>query len=388
MVRGRLAERRKAVGLSQEGLAESLGVDRSTIVRWERGTARPQPWLRPRLASALHVSIRELADLLDDTADAAASAEAARQSTAPAWDGSGVQTMHRFRHADPRLGGEFLYDDVLAYLRLAVAPRLFDVADGDTAPLFAAAAGLTEMAGWMAYDSGLTVLAGRHFHRAFEFARTSGNRDLGAHILASLSHLAHHDRQPTEGIRYAERGLNLLRGEPADAGVDARLHAMLARGHAAHRDAAQCDASIDTAQRLLQQPLRATTSPWPSMFDRGSLAIEKARCYQQLGRLSRARAATASAIAARAPDRIRSRAFAQLTAVSTMIEEGSLDEACAMAGEVVDVTRTLGSQLVLRQLEGLLPRLAPYADNRDVAAFLDRLRGRLSQRHRPPERSS
>jgi transcriptional regulator with XRE-family HTH domain len=64
--RHRLAQRRKAVGLSQERLAEKLGVDRSTVVRWERADTDPQPWHRPRLAAALKVSIEDLAELLAD----------------------------------------------------------------------------------------------------------------------------------------------------------------------------------------------------------------------------------------------------------------------------------------------------------------------------------
>lgn len=66
MRRDRLARRRKDVGLSQEGLAERLGVDRSTVVRWERGETSPQPWHRPRLADALSVSTETLASLLAD----------------------------------------------------------------------------------------------------------------------------------------------------------------------------------------------------------------------------------------------------------------------------------------------------------------------------------
>ncbi|MET8308256.1 helix-turn-helix transcriptional regulator [Micromonospora sp. NPDC005173] len=64
--RHRLAQRRKTIGLSQERLAEALGVDRSTIVRWERAETDPQPWHRPRLAATLKLSIEELADLLAD----------------------------------------------------------------------------------------------------------------------------------------------------------------------------------------------------------------------------------------------------------------------------------------------------------------------------------
>src|SRR5260370_33588867 len=62
--RTRFAARRKSVGLSQEGLAETVGVDRSTVVRWEAGETEPQPWVRPRLARVLAVSMGELASLL------------------------------------------------------------------------------------------------------------------------------------------------------------------------------------------------------------------------------------------------------------------------------------------------------------------------------------
>jgi tetratricopeptide (TPR) repeat protein/transcriptional regulator with XRE-family HTH domain len=62
--RGRLAQRRKAVGLTQEQLAERLGVERTTVVRWERGQTQPVPWLRPRLAAALGVSADRIEELL------------------------------------------------------------------------------------------------------------------------------------------------------------------------------------------------------------------------------------------------------------------------------------------------------------------------------------
>ena len=62
--RERLAQRRKALGLTQEQLAELLDVERTTVTRWERGQAQPQPWLRPRLARVLRVSADRLAELL------------------------------------------------------------------------------------------------------------------------------------------------------------------------------------------------------------------------------------------------------------------------------------------------------------------------------------
>jgi tetratricopeptide (TPR) repeat protein/transcriptional regulator with XRE-family HTH domain len=62
--RARLAQRRKAVGLTQEQLAGQLGVERTTVVRWERGETHPLPWLLPRLAKALGVSAESIEELL------------------------------------------------------------------------------------------------------------------------------------------------------------------------------------------------------------------------------------------------------------------------------------------------------------------------------------
>lgn len=62
-----LAQRRRAVGFSQEQIAAHLAVDRSTVARWECGETIPQPHLRPKLAAALQVSTDELAALLEPT---------------------------------------------------------------------------------------------------------------------------------------------------------------------------------------------------------------------------------------------------------------------------------------------------------------------------------
>ncbi len=78
--RRRLSQRRKAVGLTQESLAHRLGVERSTVARWEAGDTEPQPSIRPNVARALQVSTDQLADLLTESEDAnttqAVSAEA------------------------------------------------------------------------------------------------------------------------------------------------------------------------------------------------------------------------------------------------------------------------------------------------------------------------
>ncbi|GIJ30127.1 hypothetical protein Vqi01_52890 [Micromonospora qiuiae] len=64
--RHRLCQRRKTLGYSQERLADLLGVERSTVVRWENAETDPQPWHRTRIASALGVTLEQLDDMLVD----------------------------------------------------------------------------------------------------------------------------------------------------------------------------------------------------------------------------------------------------------------------------------------------------------------------------------
>jgi transcriptional regulator with XRE-family HTH domain len=62
--RQHLAERRRSLGYSQERLAGEVGVDRTTVGRWERGETGPQPLIRERLRTVLKVSAEELDTLI------------------------------------------------------------------------------------------------------------------------------------------------------------------------------------------------------------------------------------------------------------------------------------------------------------------------------------
>jgi tetratricopeptide (TPR) repeat protein/transcriptional regulator with XRE-family HTH domain len=86
--RQRLVQRRKALGLTQEALAELVAVGRSTVVRWERGESEPLPSIRPRLARALKVSADLLESLLT-AADRRGDVAAPRQLPAAAADFTG-----------------------------------------------------------------------------------------------------------------------------------------------------------------------------------------------------------------------------------------------------------------------------------------------------------
>lgn len=56
----RLAALRRSRGISQAALAEMIGVNECTIVRWEKGRSKPNTKFIPDLCKALNVSLEEL----------------------------------------------------------------------------------------------------------------------------------------------------------------------------------------------------------------------------------------------------------------------------------------------------------------------------------------
>ncbi len=66
-------KRRAICGHSQETLGRAIGVEPTTVGRWERGETSPQPWLRPKLAGTLAMSLEELDRILAEGQSAKAS---------------------------------------------------------------------------------------------------------------------------------------------------------------------------------------------------------------------------------------------------------------------------------------------------------------------------
>lgn len=75
--RDALARRRREVCKTQEGLAMEVGVQRSTVTRWEAGDTTPSLWARPRIANALGVTLDRLDELLGTEPQGQDPAEAA-----------------------------------------------------------------------------------------------------------------------------------------------------------------------------------------------------------------------------------------------------------------------------------------------------------------------
>ena len=69
MIGKNLQKLRKQKSLTQEALAEAVGVARQTIAKWEAGESTPDLEISGRLASALEVTLDDLVNAPEDELD-------------------------------------------------------------------------------------------------------------------------------------------------------------------------------------------------------------------------------------------------------------------------------------------------------------------------------
>lgn len=55
-----IAEARKKCGMKQEDLAKELGVDRSSVAKWETGKAMPRAKMLRKIAKVLNCTLDDL----------------------------------------------------------------------------------------------------------------------------------------------------------------------------------------------------------------------------------------------------------------------------------------------------------------------------------------
>ena len=119
--------------------------------------------------------------------------------------------------------------------------------------LFGAVARLTELAGYMAVDTGQPGLAQRYYIQALRLAQAAGDRAYGGYVLAaSMSHLAAQLGNPREIAQLARAAQEGARGQVTPR-AEAMFHAAEARGHALMGDARTCQAAAGRALTALEQ---------------------------------------------------------------------------------------------------------------------------------------
>ncbi|MFM9448279.1 XRE family transcriptional regulator [Streptomyces acidiscabies] len=354
-------------GVSTRRIAAAVDVTQGRLYDYMNGKSRVEKLtLFEQIADAFHVP-GHLLGLARRPWEPAA--EARPQQPQPPPDGDDLTAMDAFRAADRQTGGGRLYGAVVQHLRDRVAPRLVELSSGSD--VFAAAAALTEMAGWMAHDGRRDGDAVGHFGRALALAQTGGDLPLAAHIAASLSHIVLQGDDAPGAARWARTGLDLVGRGPRIPALSSRLHTMKARAMAATDQHTAAHRALDQARRDLEAPADAT-HPWLSPFDTGRLASEAALVLVDLGEYDEAVVLAEEAVALRDAGRARSLALARVTLADIHVRRGDLDAALAVGHALLTTSPTLGSVRVVQQLDGLRALLEPHRSYGPVREYLVR----------------
>jgi hypothetical protein len=239
--------------------------------------------------------------------------------------------------------------------------------------LFAAVSRLTELAGYMAVDTGQPGLAQRYYIQALRLAQAAGDRGYGGYILAAgMSHLAASLGNPREIAQLARAAQEGARGQVTPT-VEAMFYAAEARGHALLGDARSFSAVAGLAVEAMDHSDPARDPSWIAHFDHAYLADELAHCHRDLGQAVPAARRAEEALAAHPASRARRRAIDLLLLADAQAQQRDLDRACHTGAEAVVLLSGLRSNRGVEYLEDFRRRLAPFTAEPVVRAFGARL---------------
>ncbi|MEV4916383.1 transcriptional regulator [Streptomyces tirandamycinicus] len=241
--------------------------------------------------------------------------------------------------------------------------------------LFAAVARLTELAGYMAVDTGQPGLAQRYYIQALRLAQAAGDRAYGGYVLAaSMSHLAAELGNPREIAQLARAAQEGARGQVTPR-AEAMFHAAEARGHALLGDVRTCQESAGRAVAALDRanPDSGDDPDWIAHFDHAYLADELAHCHRDLGQADQAARRASESLDGHPESRARRRGIGLVLLATARLQQREVEEACRTGTRAIELLGTLRSSRGTEYLEDLNQRLEPYAAEPSVREFGARL---------------
>ncbi|MEU7990435.1 helix-turn-helix transcriptional regulator [Streptosporangium canum] len=447
--RPELVRARVQRGMSQESAAAALGVTPTTWARWERGEQGVRASYRPRIAAIFGVAAVEVERWIEGwshgetsswpTTDLGDSSPAATVKSAAllwrlemdpsrrhllaslpfvpsalgewlvSWNygtpaasaarrGAGRvvgladvarinEAQKAFSQMDNRFGAGLVRPVVLEYLNGTVAPLLRGHYDDRVgSELMKAAAGMTWLAGWTAFDLNRHGQAQQHFGQALRLAKTGDDPLTGAWVLTTLARQAIHLEQGAWAVWLARAAADTARRAEAPPRVMAPILVREAWATALQTKPAETNDrhSAKQIERLLIEAERAYAKgvtdrdpEWTDRFDEVELNAQAGRCWSLLGGHNRA-AAGAEAAVAEFRERIpRTAQFNQIHVAEAYLEMGELEQALDSARAAIPVTKALTSARSIDLLQQFSGRLEPYGATVAVREFRDHLSGEL-----------
>jgi hypothetical protein len=283
-------------------------------------------------------------------------------------------TTRALNELDHRFGSGHVRPVVVHYLNSVVSGLLAGSYRESTGrQLFSAVARLTELAGYMAVDTGQPGLAQRYYIQALRLAQAAGDRAYGGYVLAAgMSHLAAQLGNPREIAQLARAAQEGARGQ-VTATAQAMFYAAEARGHALMGDARACGAVAGQAVEALERSDPDNDPDWIRHFGQAYLADELAHCHRDLNQAPQAARRAEEALAGHGAEKARRRAIGLLLLAQAQVQQREIEQACHTGAQAVELLATLRTTRGAEYLDDLRLRLQPYAAESAVREFDARL---------------
>lgn len=410
--RQRLAECRRARGYSQEALAGLLGVDRSSVVRWEGGDTEPQPSMRPKLAGLLAVTTDELETLLAAAqrqgGDAPAPSDlgehddmnrrellrilslaGALVALPPATSSGPDRDLTGLAHSGSLDEREELNAHLWQVFSLSTSKRLVypmvrqelgqltarldrPHTPAAHARLCALAGDLFQLTGEIFFDSNRYTEAAYCYTMAANAAKEAGAFDLWACAMTRHAFVSLYERQVTEAVAMLDVASRVARRGDSQLSTRYWVAAAQAEAFAKLGDLDSCNRSLDAAEKVRGLTGRIHTGGW-LRFDGSRLAEQRGTCYLELGRPALAADALTRTLAAgKLSLRRRGSVLTDLAVLG--VQQRDVDQVLDKGSAAVELARHTDSGYVAQRLRSLQLRLPPLLGDRRVIELNDQIR--------------
>ncbi|SCK61991.1 MULTISPECIES: hypothetical protein [unclassified Streptomyces] len=295
----------------------------------------------------------------------AAGEAAARTDRARAGGLAGAGEVDAVRHMvaaftaiDERHGGRHGRSAVVQYLTHEVADlcRARFATEPQHRQMLSAAASLTYLVGWKAYDAGEMGLAQRYYLQAYSLTREAEDPAHQAYILRILAHHGMDNDRPEHVLGLADEALNRARGrvdqQTESLFVICRARALAASGADRHRDAL---AEAERA-RTMASATGDEVEGWAQMWGAAAATVDS-HTAKIMAKVGDHRAAERHH--ARARRRYAGTEHQRIAALSAAEEgraqadQGQIEAACATWTAALDSMRGIRSRRIVKAVKGM-----------------------------------
>ncbi|MFC4464652.1 hypothetical protein ACFPH6_08795 [Streptomyces xiangluensis] len=239
--------------------------------------------------------------------------------------------------------------------------------------LFARAADLSRMAGWMAFDDGRHAAAQLYFAAALRAAHTSGDVLLGANVLPFAAVQHYSVGNPSTPTRWSAPRRAPYEAAPPRPWTRCSPPRQ-ARALAKAGDAPACYRALNRAADLLDEDRRDDDPPWAYWVEQAEIDMLTGSSLLDLGRPAEAQVKFRAADAAYGPGYVRTHALYLTRMATAQLQQRDVDAACGSATQALDLLADINSARSIDHVQTFAKQLLPYQSTPVAREFLERAR--------------